>query len=346
MRDEILRMAADLAERGEPFALATVVRREPPSSARSGDAAIVTADGAFHGWVGGTCTRPTVIREARAALTDGEPRLIALSPDGEDSSRPGVRALPMTCHSGGSVDVYIDPVLPAPILYVFGSTPAARALADLGKGAGYTVVAMDPEADREIFPRADRVITEIDPAAEPPAPVSGRFVVVATQGQWDERGIRLGLALEPDWLGVVASHRRFEEMRGVLRDQCADPEGLEQIEAPAGLDIGAITPAEIAVSVLAGLVRHRRSGSVPAGEGRSAAGSVGDAERSAEPAEAEEIPREPVPVDPVCGMEVEPGPGVPSAELAGETYYFCCGGCRERFLSDPEKFVAAPEGAG
>lgn len=324
MRGEILRLAAKLAERGEPFALATVVRREAPSSAQSGDAAIVTTDGAFHGWVGGTCTQPTVIREAKAALADGAPRLIALSPDGGAATRPGVRGLPMTCHSGGSVDVYIDPVLPAPALYVFGATPAARALADLGAGAGYAVVAVDPEADAGTFPRAERVRTSIEPANEPPGPASGRFVVVATQGQWDEEGIRLGLALAPDWLGVVASRRRFAEMKGTLLDRGVDADALERVEAPAGLDIGAVTPAEIAVSVLAGLVRRRRGGPGP----------------EAIPTDRDSAPAA-LPVDPVCHMEVEPGPGVPSAEHAGVTYWFCCGGCREKFLADPKRYLAA-----
>lgn len=349
MRDEILRRAAELAERGEPFAIATVVRREPPSSARSGDVAIVTADGAFHGWIGGTCTRPTVIREAKAALADGEPRLIALSPDGETAGRPGVIALPMTCHSGGSVDVHIDPVVPAPVLYVLGATPAARALADLAAGAGWAVVAVDPEADADAFPRAGRVLAGLDPAAEPPAPASGRYVVVATQGQWDETGIRQGLALDPDWIGVVASRRRFEEMKGLLLDGGVAAAALDAVEAPAGLDIGAVTPAEIAVSVLAGLVqaRRRRSGGARAPDGAAEITSTA-VEPAGAPAPAGAADSgEPLPVDPVCGMDVEPGAGVPSAEHDGTTYWFCCGGCRERFVADPERYlVAEPEGTG
>jgi xanthine dehydrogenase accessory factor len=345
MRADILRLAAELEARGEPFALATVVRREAPSSARSGDVAIVTADGAFHGWVGGTCTRPTVIREAKAALADGAPRLIALSPDGGDDIRAGVRGLPMTCHSGGSVDVHIDPVLPAPVLYVLGVTPAARALADLGAGAGFATVAVDPEADEEAFPRATRVLTEIDPAAEPAA-AGGRFVVVATQGQWDEAGIRQGLALEPEWIGVVASRKRFGEMRALLEDGGVDPAALDRVEAPAGVDIGAVTPAEIAVSVLAGLVRHRRGGPRP--EARPAAAEKPETAKAPPPSGAtipvdrDSAPGE-LPLDPVCHMRVEPAVGVPSADYQGGTYWFCCGGCREKFLADPERYLETAE---
>src|SRR5512145_128242 len=113
MRRELLDLAADLARRGEPFVLATVVARKPPMSAQVGDMALVTREG-FHGWVGGSCTRPTVIEEARLALADGLPRLVSLDPDPESQRRPGLTVHPMTCHSGGSVEIHIQPVLPAP----------------------------------------------------------------------------------------------------------------------------------------------------------------------------------------------------------------------------------------
>ena len=132
MRRDLLKLAAELSARDEPFVLATVVRREAPSSAQSGDAAIVTVSGEFHGWLGGSCTQPSVAREAVRALADGKPRLIGLSPNPASDRRPGVTALPMTCHSGGSVDIYLEPVLPARRLTVYGHSPVARALARLG----------------------------------------------------------------------------------------------------------------------------------------------------------------------------------------------------------------------
>ena len=122
MRADTLRLASDLAQRGEPFALVTVVRREAPSSTRVGDAALITQGGAFHGWLGGSCTQSTAVREALAALRNGVPRLIALSTNPQAEARPGVIALPLTCHSGGSVDLYVEPVLPA---------------TDWGPGSGY-----------------------------------------------------------------------------------------------------------------------------------------------------------------------------------------------------------------
>jgi len=321
VRAEILRRAAELAERGEPYALATVVRREPASSARLGDAALIAADGTFHGWIGGMCTRPTITREALAALADGEARLIALDPDPGVAREPGIRVLPMTCHSGGSVDIYVEPILPAPTLYALGATPAARTLARLAKTMGYAVVAVDPEADEHAFPDADRVAEALDPEAEPPAGASGRYVVVATQGQWDEEAIHLALRLDADYVGLVASPRRFEEVRASLAGRGEAADALEAVDSPAGIDIGAVDPEEIALSVMAGIVRHRR-------------------EKSPEVESSGEEPSGPEPaIDPVCGMEVVPVDSTPSAGHEGVTYHFCCGGCRDRFAADPASYV-------
>src|ERR1700688_4974090 len=138
MHAELLRMASELAGREEPFVLAVVVRRQPASSAQTGDMALITAAGEFHGWLGGSCTQPTVVREARRALADGRPRLLVLSPNPEAERRPGVAVFPMTCHSGGSVEIYLEPILPAPRLAVFGESPTARALLKLATSMGYS----------------------------------------------------------------------------------------------------------------------------------------------------------------------------------------------------------------
>src|SRR5437868_2568456 len=191
MRAELLQLAADLARKGEPFVLAMVVRRESYSSAQQGDMAVITADGAYHGWLGGNCTQPTVKREAKAALLDGKPRLVSLSPTPEE--RPGVVALPMTCHSGGSVDIYLEPMLPPPRLVLFGDSPCARALARLGEVMGYSV---------ESAPVAAR---------------GGRlFAVVATMGENDEASVAEALAARPAYVAVVASRKRFAEIRESL----------------------------------------------------------------------------------------------------------------------------------
>jgi len=334
MHSELLQMAADLAHREEPFVLAVVVSRRPASSSQPGDMALITAAGAFHGWLGGSCTQPTVVREARRALADGRPRLVSLTPDppaAETARRPGVVVFPMTCSSGGSVEIYLDPILPAPRLAIFGVSPTARALVKLGKTLGYSVVAVHAAAEPALFPAADRVLTDLAAfeklAAESRSPL---FAVVTTMGEGDEEAIRAALALKPAYLGVVASAKRFARMRETLLAQGVAAASLDAIRSPAGLKIGAQTPEEIALSVMAEIVERRRA---------AAAESLEDtAETKIESPPAVEA------IDPICGMAVEIAGARHTAEHAGRTWYFCCGGCRERFLASPDRYLAQ-EGA-
>jgi xanthine dehydrogenase accessory factor len=313
VRRDLLELAADLARRGEPFALATVVGRKAPVSTHVGDVALVTRDGSFHGWVGGSCTRPTVLAEAQQALADGRPRRVVLDPE-PVARDDGARVFPMTCHSGGSVEIHIQPVLPAPHLVVYGISPTARALARLAKAMGYSVSAVDPMADASAFPQADTITTEaagllLERGA---APV---FAVVATQGQWDEDAILAALAHQPDYVAVVASPKRFAEMRSLLAAKAPDA-ALARIKNPAGLDLGARSPEEIALSILAEIVKDRPR-----------------------PQPAAEPPAEVTAIDPVCGMSVVVKGARHRTTHAGEEYYFCNAGCRERFIADPGRFL-------
>lgn len=327
MRPELLRFADALAGRGESFAIATVVSRRAPSSARIGDTAIVTRDGGFHGWIGGSCTRPTVVAEALKALADGEPRLIALSPDPQAEPRHGLSVFPMTCRSGGTVEVHIQPVLAPARLFVFGLTPIARAVVRLGAAMGLAPEGVDPEADAEAFPGARRVHTDAA-ALERPAARSGEaarvYAVVATQGEWDEEALLAAVALRPDYLGLVASPKRSAELREMLERRVPDAERpyLEVLEGPAGLDIGAREPEEIAVSILAEIVERKARGV-----------RVATPEARVEPAADA--------VDPVCGMTVSRATARHRAEHAGHEYLFCCAGCREKFLASPECWASA-----
>lgn len=319
MQRDLLALASDLARRGEPFALATVVARQPPISAQVGDMALVTRDGGFHGWVGGSCTRPTVVAEARKALEDGRPRLVALDPDPESRRRPGVSVFPMTCHSGGSVEIHIQPVLPPPVLLVYGVSPTARALARLAKAMGYMVHAVDPGADQSAFPGADSVST--DPQTlrlgKPSAPV---FAVVATQGQWDEEAVLAALGHEPDYLGVVASPKRFAEMRGLLAGKAPEA-ALARIKNPAGLDLGANTAEEVALSILAEVVKRRHEASAQPSHEAPASSAAEEAR------------------DPVCGMTVRVQGARHRVQRQGRDFFFCCAGCRERFLATPDRYL-------
>ncbi len=372
MRTDTLRLASALAGRSEAFALATVVRREPPSSARVGDSAVVTPDGEFHGWLGGSCTRPTVIREALAALADGAPRLIGIvrDPDSASGARSGLTVFPMACHSGGSVEIYIEPLLPARRLLVFGVSPTARALARLAAVLGYRVEAVDPEASEALFPDASRLVTR-DESIEPPGPgqdAARCFAVVATLGQRDEEAAWAASRLMPAYVGVVASRKRFGQIRETLAARGAAAEQLDRIANPAGLDIGAETPEEIALSILAEITRRARarrpardaaSAPAAAGTGRDSGPAAAVADAGGDPGPAEAATngkRELLPAtaptdtetarDPVCGMDVAAAPASHQADVGGRTYYFCCAHCRDRFVVEPHKYAAAaaPEG--
>jgi xanthine dehydrogenase accessory factor len=352
MHAELLRMAAELAGRDEPFVLAVVVRRRPASSAQAGDMAVITAAGEFHGWLGGSCTQPAVVREARQALADGRPRLLALAPDPEVERRPGVTVVPMTCHSGGTVEIYLDPILPAARLLVFGVSPTAMALVKLGKAMGYRVLAVAAAAEPALFPEADRVLG--DPAgaelaaALGAAPASGAasgcFAVVATMGEGDEEAMQAALALRPAYLGVVASAKRFAQLRGSLLGRGVEPAALAAIRCPAGVAIGAQTPAEIAVSVLAEIVARRQARAGAAAVEAAAGASPGIEVAAGESPGTEMSGRRGAgrtESDPVCGMSVEVAGARHTAEHGGRTWYFCGGGCRERFVAAPERFAVA-----
>jgi xanthine dehydrogenase accessory factor len=223
------------------------------------------------------------------------------------------------------VDIYLEPVRPAPRLLVFGLAPTAQALCALGKAMGWAVDAIDPGAERAAFSAADRVLAELpadDPSTSPRARPADVYAVVSTMGQRDEEALLAASALEPAYLGVVASRRRFAEIREVLAARGVKPSALERIRNPAGLDLGAKLPEEIALSILAEIVQLRR-----AAEARATAAPP------AQPAEATAL-------DPICGMTVIVAGARHTAEYAGRTWYFCNARCRERFLATPERFAA------
>lgn len=334
----IFARAAELEAAGRPFAVATVVAVRKPTSARPGASGIVHPDGSIEGWVGGSCAQPVVVREALRALADAQPRLLRLSKEGPGEGRraDGVIELVMTCHSGGTLEIYVEPHVPAAQMWVVGTTPIAGALARLGSTAGWRVTVIDPIADAEAFPGADRVhvsadIRGLDPEASP-------YVVVASQGIWDEEAVGLALSREASYVGLVASPTRAGVVREWLRKETTiGEERIAALRAPAGMDIGAETADEIALSILAELVQVRR--------GRAAfVASPGPATVAG--AIPETISLEPVVddivlLDPVCGMTVERAHARHLAEHDGVVYAFCSIGCRTRFIKEPVTYLSA-----
>ena len=331
----VLERASELARQGQAFALATVVWRQGPSSGQLGSRAIITADGEVHGWIGGACAEPVVIREARQVITDGEPRLLLLgTPDQFGQTIPdGMTVVPIACQSEGALEVFIEPVQPAPRLVVVGRSPMAQTLADLAGALGWRTALLD---GRE-FSTAD--------ADE------GSMVVVATQGHDDEEAIEQALAARPAYLGLVASQRRGAAVLGYLKDRGVPKNQLNRVKVPAGLNLGRTSHREIAVAILAELVQLRAAGEIPggtAGAGATGTGATGTGaastrgaragqERWAATAPAAAAPAEAT--DPVCGMTVVAGESSYPLEHDGVTYYFCRAGCRRAFEADPAAYV-------
>jgi xanthine dehydrogenase accessory factor len=336
----LFRRVAELETTGATFAVATVVAVQRPTSARPGAAGIVHPDGTIEGWVGGSCAQPVVTREALRALVDGHPRLLRLSKDGPAEGRraDGVVELVMTCHSGGTLEIYVEPHLPAPSLWLAGTTPIVGALASLGAATGWRVSVFDPIADAEAFPDVERVSTDtalgrVDPELSP-------YLVVATQGVWDEEALAAALRRDVAYVGLVASPTRARVVREWLRDEAGIPEDrLAALRAPCGLDLGAETPEEIAISILGELVqvRHGRAAFVARPGPATVAG-----EPTAEVAAPDQGPAvdDIVLLDPVCGMTVDRAHARHLAEHEGVVYAFCSMGCRTSFIKEPGAYVA------
>jgi xanthine dehydrogenase accessory factor len=317
--------ARELTERGAAFVTATVVRVEHPTSVRPGNVALVHEDGEIEGFVGGVCAQNSVRLYSLKAIERGEPLLLRILPEGPAAvAKSGANADPVAgaggweavgvggwdtghevthdegsvtvqnpCLSGGAIEVFLEPFLPSPRMIVAGDTPIAAALLRLGPELGLDAVAGRGEDAGSPVPSAEDLA-----------------LVVAAHGR-DERAIlRAALEAGVRYVGLVASHKRGAAVLDALRDDGVSEELLERIDTPAGLDIGARTPAEIALSILASIIEiRRRSSTAP----RSWAAAP------------------PIAVDPICGMSVVVGPDALSVEHGGETHYFCGEGCRQAF---------------
>jgi xanthine dehydrogenase accessory factor len=321
MFDRFLNKASELLAAGKPFAVATVVRYEAPISGKPGDKAIIHADGRMWGWIGGGCSQPVVIAEALKALADGRPRLVRISPNATPGEESGTVDYTMTCHSGGSLDIYIEPVLAKPHIVIMGRSPVAQTLARIGKDIDYqiSVVAM---TDHETFPVADRIAASLEEVGVTPQ----CFLVVSTQGEDDEEAVEAALTSDAAYVSFVASKVKAQKITEYLREKGVSAERLARLKAPAGLDIRAASPEEIAVSILAEIIRARGT------KTQEAAGTT--AARTTKLSVITPEIR-----DPICNMIVDPTKARHTSEYRGGKVYFCSAGCKQTFDRQPEKYA-------
>ena len=319
---DVLPLAAELEQTREPFALATVVSVRPPTSGKPGFKAIIRPSGEVTGWVGGSCTGRVLLAEALQSMKDGLPRLIRLSPDAEDGGMPtpGVVTRRLECESGGTMEIYVEPHLPEPELVVVGEAPVAKAVAALGGFLGYRVTAVAPGARASDFP--DGIQWEPDLERLSKLVAAGTFVVVASTGMYDETALKAILPRSPQYVGLVSSHRRGKAVLDSLKADGLRTDQLSQIHNPAGMDIAARDPEEIALSILSEITRIRRTAPMPIPE-----------------EDATPVSTAPTSIDPVCGMEVEASSPLHTT-YQGAVYRFCSEGCLAKFRRAPARYLS------
>ena len=296
---DILDLLKQYAADGTPCALATVVRTEPPTSARPGDKALITADGRLRGWIGGSCSEPVVRREALRALAEGTPQLIHIVGGDEvkQTRKRGELMIATTCPSGGSLDIFIEPRLPKPLLLVFGDTPAAATMVRIADMTGFRA----------------RTVGHAELASLEVPPGEG-YAVVATMGHYDEEAVEAALS-HPDLdVSLIASARRASAVRAALQARGLDEQTLSRLHTPAG-NVRGTTQEEIAVLALAEVIAARKK----------------------RPAQAAKEPAVIFATDPVCGMTVDPLTSTHKSTHDGRTYWFCSAGCMTQFAQDPTR---------
>jgi len=323
MFDQFLKKTAELVAQGECFVTATVVRCQAPTSGKPGDKAIIHADGKIWGWIGGGCAQPVVVKEALKALVDGRPKLVRISPSASDPEE-GIVDYTMTCHSGGALDIYLEPVLPKPRILILGRSPVARILAQLGSTIGYAVAIVSSDTVDEAMAGAE-IISARDFSLEGVTIPQQTFVVVATQGEGDEEALEQATRTSASYIAFVASKTKAAKVFEYLKTRGVKPEKLSQVRAPAGLNIGASSPEEIAVSILAEVIEVRAKAAKAMAQPKS--GSM-------------------LPVlnagakDPICGMTVDQANAKHKTEFQGKMFYFCCAGCKQTFEREPQRYLA------
>jgi len=316
-----LEKALILKASNEAYATAFIVRRTMPSSGKPGDKAIITKDGNIHGWIGGGCTQGIVLKEALESLRDGKPRFVSISPNTQENTMRHTKIYTMTCQSGGEVDVYIEPVLPKPHIVIFGNSHIAMALAKISKAMDYTVSVVMNVPDKVVFPTADNLYALAD--LENKHLHENSHLIVCTQGHGDVDALHKAIIMGKSYISFVASRKKANAIFADLRDRDVTFEQLTQIKTPAGLDIGAKLPEEVAVSILAQIIQEFRS-----------------EEEAAKPVNDEAIAlNDDYYMNPVCNIPIQKSTAKYVLEHEGEKVYFCCDGCKVKFEKVPSDYI-------
>jgi xanthine dehydrogenase accessory factor len=383
MNSQFFEQVSQLKRDGASFVVATVVSRRAPVSSHLGDRALIHSDGRMEGFVGGSCSREIVRKQSLEVLRLGKPRLVLIRPDAtletlQHAADAESIVVPMTCASEGAVDVYLEPHTPAKALLVVGFTPVAQAVAKLGTLLEYDVIrVVTREEMRDLETEGHRLValTDLESHLEqlPLEVRSSMAAVVASQGHYDEPTLEPLLKTGVGFVGLLASRKRAVTVRELLELQGLDANLTAQIRNPIGLDLGAKTPAEVAVSILAEIIQHRsshvptsgpmftNSSSYDAEKHRAKVSLASSGEHGVRPYAdvvgansmfalasttvgtefAIGLPSERpgFAISPVDHEEIEIATAIHFADLEGVRYFFTCPNCKRRFLKNPQSYL-------
>lgn len=335
----LLELEQRLTEQAQPFAVATVIRAAPPTSAWVGAQALIDEEGVLHGWIGGGCSRAIVIQAAQEAIRSGLPKRVRISNEPQ-TPEADMEAHAMPCASNGELELFIQPTVPAPTVLVLGSTPTALEACVLAQRVGLRVCAAAAVSAPFAALGVQRVVQGFD--AQAFALLAPQLVLVATQGDSDEDALEAALRSGAAAVLLVASQRKADRLRDTMLARGVTLQQLDALHAPAGPAIHAHTPQEIALGAVAGLVTLRRELEQRAAADETACFAHSEPVPGLPPCESMASVEFPAARyrNPVCGMSIDIASAKYVVEVDGQCVYFCCDGCKAEFERAPEKYLS------
>ncbi len=323
MHDQFITLAGRLNKQRQPYATAIIVNRRIPSSGKPGDKAIITHDGQIHGWIGGGCTRGIILKESLLSIRENKPRMVKITPEDVGKDDPNTKLYRMTCQSGGEVDVYIEPVLPKPHIVIFGKSHIAMALSRISVAMDYHVSVIHSGDADGMFDGVQEDMQLSDFSEEILDETS--HIVICTQGFGDQEALAAALKTKVPYIAFVSSRKKAQSIFTELRMKGISIDELKKVKTPAGIDLNAKRPEEVAISILAEIIRELRKAESDA--------SGGDDKANVE------FNSDAYYLNPVCQIPIEKKTAKHILEYRGEAVYFCCDGCKVKFEADPEKYI-------
>ena len=323
MYNELIDQISKYMGQGEEFAVAQVIWREAPSSGKPGDKAIILKDGSLIGWIGGGCVKGIAVKEAQEAIRENRSRLVRIDPDADNSEDGSHKTYRMTCHSGGTMELFIEPITPNPQLIIVGKSNIARALSKLAIATNLRVNVLSKDVHKGMFPGVNNIHDRVDFSKVNID--KNTFIVVASQGEDDEESIRKALETSCNYVGFISSLRKLVKIKEYLVQTELSANRINELKTPVGMDINAKLPEEIAISILAEIVQLFR-----------------DPNRK-EVQEPDTVINDDTYINPVCSILVSKKDAKHVLEYGGHTVYFCCDGCKVSFDTEPEKYIEVLE---